>query len=270
MRTKVVTIGTQGSASAAWSRMKQKRIRHLIVTENNRVVGVLSERDLGGRSGVETRRGRTVQDLMTTKIAKAKPTTTLRQAARLMQGRSIGCLPVLEKDRLVGIVTATDVLETLGGSSLHPKRQRRLPDSENRAPFAGRIPRAVKSISGRTSSPLVPAHIHIGASKLDENGKAYIRRKLGMKLGKFANSIERVTIRVQDINGPRGGVDQICRIKVVLSGLPSIVVEEKDPRLNAAIDAALSSVERVVRRRLQRRRMSPLKRSARRKNARVA
>ena len=52
-----------------------------------------------------------------------------------------------------------------------------------------------------------------------------------MKLGKFATSIERVSVRVTDTNGPRGGVDQVCNVKVVLSGLPSVVVERRNAAL---------------------------------------
>ena len=63
---------------------------------------------------------------------------------------------------------------------------------------------------------------------LDDDDQAFVRRKLGMKLGKFATSIERITVRVTDSNGPRGGVDQVCNVKVVLSGLPSVVVRSVD------------------------------------------
>jgi hypothetical protein len=43
-------------------------------------------------------------------------------------------------------------------------------------------------------------------------------------------------VRLSDANVPKGGLDQICQIKVVLSGLPSIVVEERDSTLQNAID----------------------------------
>jgi ribosome-associated translation inhibitor RaiA len=95
--------------------------------------------------------------------------------------------------------------------------------------------------------------------ELDREDRAYIRRKLGMKLGKFASSIERVSVRVEDVNGPRGGVDHACRVKVVLSDLPSVVVEERDASQAAAIDGALAGVERTVRRALQRRRVKSTK-----------
>lgn len=57
----------------------------------------------------------------------------------------------------------------------------------------------------------------------------------------------------------RGGVDQVCRIKVVLHGLPSVVFESRDASLRASVDGALSGVERTVRRTLPRRRMKPLR-----------
>jgi ribosome-associated translation inhibitor RaiA len=102
----------------------------------------------------------------------------------------------------------------------------------------------------------VPAHIYTNNVELDKEDRTYIRRKLGLKLGKFASSIERVTVRVEDANGPRGGVDQICRIKIVLSGFPSVVVEKQDISRDAAIDKCISTVERAVRQSLQRRRLS--------------
>lgn len=120
MTTGVVSIGPDATADAAWSRMDWKGVRHLVVKEGSRLVGVLSERDLGGRRGSVLRRGRTVRDFMTPQVATAKPTTTLRQAANLMRGRLIGCLPVVEEGRVVGIVTATDVLDELGRGSSRP------------------------------------------------------------------------------------------------------------------------------------------------------
>ena len=116
------------------------------------------------------------------------------------------------------------------------------------------IPRSVKRRRGRSAAALVPAYVRSVERALDAEGRAYVRRKLGMKLGKFAQAIERVSVRVEDVNGPRGGVDKACRIKVVMSGLPSVVVEEHDASLQAAIDRALSRSERAVRRSVQRRR----------------
>jgi ribosome-associated translation inhibitor RaiA len=83
----------------------------------------------------------------------------------------------------------------------------------------------------------------------------HIARKLGTRFGKFGSSIERMTVRLSDANGPKGGRDRICQIKVVLSGLQSVVVEERDSALQGAIDRAMHSAALAVRRSLQRRRL---------------
>jgi ribosome-associated translation inhibitor RaiA len=101
---------------------------------------------------------------------------------------------------------------------------------------------------------------------LDDDDRTYIRRRLGDKLGKYADHIERVTVRVRDVNGPRGGVDQECRIKVVLSGLPSVVVEHNAASLKPAVTGALTSVERAVRRAVERRRTRPRRGASERKD----
>lgn len=318
MNTRVVTVGPDEKASVAWSRMERGGIRHLIVMEGARLRGVLSERDLGGRKGTAVRRGRTVRDLMTPQVATATPATTLRQAANLMRGRLIGSLPVLEGGRIVGIVTATDVLEELGRGSSRPalRAQRRAmrlppasarraaggkrgsratpggtgekgsgdgegdvvpaairgritpalgrervrkPDSSKRAPLPAQVARPAKGAAGRRSAAEIPAHIRSAGSLLDAADKDYLRRKLGRKLGKFASSIERTSVRIEDINGPRGGVDKRLRVKVALGGLPSVVVEERHHSLQAAMDRALARAERAVRQAVQRRRMKPRK-----------
>ena len=100
--------------------------------------------------------------------------------------------------------------------------------------------------------------MRVFGAELEEVDRDYIRRKLGMHLGKFAESIERVSVRVADVNGPRGGVDQACRIKVVLSGLPSVVFEAEDAALHAAIDRAIKGAERAVRRSVGRRQKKPM------------
>ena len=131
-----------------------------------------------------------------------------------------------------------------------------------RAPLADHVPRPVKRTAGRAAAPLTPANIRVDGVRLDEHDRAYIRRRLGEKLGKYASSIERVTVRVRDVNGPRGGIDLLCGIKVVLSGLPSVVVEHQSALLKPALTRALTGVERAVRQTVQRRRMRPIRSAA--------
>jgi hypothetical protein len=110
---------------------------------------------------------------------------------------------------------------------------------------------------------MVAADIRVLGASISKDKRTEIRKQLDRKLGKFAHAIERVSVRVKDINGPRGGIDQVCRIKVVLSNLSSVVFEAQDASLDVVIGSALAGTERAVRRSLQRRRMKPLKVGAR-------
>ncbi len=132
--------------------------------------------------------------------------------------------------------------------------------TDRRAPLPASMPRPLKRASGRTDALRTPAHVRVIGVDLNEEDRALIRKKLGTKLGKFAASIERVTVRMTDANGPRGGVDHVCNVKVVLSGLPSVVVERRDASPHAAIALAVRATDQAVRRSLSRRRMKPLHR----------
>jgi acetoin utilization protein AcuB len=135
MATAVDTIDVGAPADSAWQRMRLNRIHHLVVMEAQSVVGVISDRDLGGARGSDMRKGKEVRELMTPSIVAAGPTTTVRQAANLMRGRSIGCLPVIENGSLRGIVTVTDLLELMGRGAERPTAR------AQRAVLRGRGPR---------------------------------------------------------------------------------------------------------------------------------
>jgi acetoin utilization protein AcuB len=114
----VETVSMVESVEAALSRMRQKRIRHLVVTRGKEVVGVVSERDL--KSLGSPRRVQAIEDVMVSPAITAAPEMTLRKAANLLRGRTIGCLPVMQDDELVGIITTTDLLELIGRGAERP------------------------------------------------------------------------------------------------------------------------------------------------------
>lgn len=142
MQQRVVAIDSAESAAAARSLMRRHRIRHLVVTSGRELAGIISERDLGGRHGEEPLGHRSVEELMTPRVVNGTPKMTLREAVNLMRGRKIGSLPVLDEDgTLIGIVTATDVLDELGRGFIKPTRRpepRTLRMTESRRRARGR------------------------------------------------------------------------------------------------------------------------------------
>jgi ribosome-associated translation inhibitor RaiA len=142
------------------------------------------------------------------------------------------------------------------------RRARRQRAAPRREPLAAAVPRPAKMALGRTAAELKPANIRASGVELSDDEREYMRRKLGRKLGKYTSAMERVTVRVRDVNGPRGGVDIACRIKAVLSGLPSAVFEAQGATARAAFDLALAGIDRVVRSSIRQRR-TPARRGVR-------
>jgi CBS domain-containing protein len=121
MSTPARVVGLAETAGAAWEAMRLHRTHHLVVTDaEGQVAGVVSAGDLGGKHGEPLRNGRLVSDLMTEKVVAAVPDTTVREAANLMRGHAVNCLPVFDGSKLAGIVTALDLLELIGRGAERP------------------------------------------------------------------------------------------------------------------------------------------------------
>lgn len=123
MNTNVKTVKPTESADNAYNLMQTHEIHHLVVADTSGIVGVVSERDLGGKRGASLRKNQNVADLMVEKPVTAKPNDTFRQAANKLRGYHIGCLPVVENGKVKGIVTITDLLELIGRGIEHPVDQ---------------------------------------------------------------------------------------------------------------------------------------------------
>jgi acetoin utilization protein AcuB len=114
MTDEIFSISPQESVLAARQMLRLHDIRHLVVLEGKEIVGVLSDRDLASQAD-DVR----VADVMTRGVATISPRATLRQAAGKMEGRTIGCLPVMDRGKLAGIVTTSDLLRALA-TGTHP------------------------------------------------------------------------------------------------------------------------------------------------------
>ena len=120
MSREVHTVKRNDELAIADALMKQKRVRHLpVLDEDGKVCAVVSQRDLfrgallralgyGSRAEELMLKQVAVKEAMSAEIQTTAPDTPVADAARLMIERKIGCLPVIESGRLIGIVTETD------------------------------------------------------------------------------------------------------------------------------------------------------------------
>jgi acetoin utilization protein AcuB len=120
MTREVVTVGPQTSAADALKLCRDRRIRHLPVVEDGRLVGMVSDRDLrsatpalGDPNRAAALEEIRVVDAMNTDLHTADPEDPIENAAREMFERRIGSLPVTDGGELVGILTASDVMRAL-------------------------------------------------------------------------------------------------------------------------------------------------------------
>ncbi len=96
--------------------------------------------------------------------------------------------------------------------------------------------------------------IHSSRIAVSDSTQAYVERRLGFALGRFADVVERVVVSLADINGPRGGIDKSCRIRVKLMGQQTpVIVEVLELEIRPAVDMAADRIGRAVARQLDRR-----------------
>lgn len=121
MSTDVEIVGRNETLLRVEELMINKKLRHIPVLENGEVVGIISQRDLfkasmsstmgtGEKAHKAFLRSVLVKEVMTYPVITTSPTASLKEVVDLMLQKGIGCVPVLEGTRLVGIITKTDLL----------------------------------------------------------------------------------------------------------------------------------------------------------------
>lgn len=129
MATTVATLKRNDTLQLARDIIQQKRIRHFPVIDEytGQVVGVLSQRDLFHATlGSVMKYGEAaeraylasvkVKEVMTEPAICIGPDADVKQAVELMLTHKVGCLPVVDRGKLLGIVTETDVLKLIANS----------------------------------------------------------------------------------------------------------------------------------------------------------
>ena len=121
MTANPVVVEQNQSIREAKRLLDEHGFRHLPITDNGRVVGILSDRDIV-RSvaitesvkticGIEGDNDVLIQDIMGEHLLCLTPDDNVKDAARIMSQRKIGSLPVVDNGKLVGIITETDILK---------------------------------------------------------------------------------------------------------------------------------------------------------------
>jgi putative sigma-54 modulation protein len=98
-------------------------------------------------------------------------------------------------------------------------------------------------------------HIAIHARNFDLTDAlgSYTERRLRFALTSADNYVQRIVVRLSDINGPKGGDDKRCHVQVMLADLPDVVVEDIEADHYFAIDRAVDRAARTVMRKITRR-----------------
>ena len=109
------SIGPDASVYDAIKLMAEKSVGALMVTEGTKVVGVISERDyarkviLMGHSSRETK----IREIMTTRVVYANPDETVEECMALMTDKHIRHLPIMEREKLVGVISIGDLVKSI-------------------------------------------------------------------------------------------------------------------------------------------------------------
>jgi tRNA nucleotidyltransferase (CCA-adding enzyme) len=121
MSDRVTTVTPDTRVAAARTQMETAKADYLVVTSARQVVGVVSRRDLDAAA----QSGLLVAEVMTSPAVTIESSALVRKAANLMEGRTLGFLPVTDRGQLAGVVTIADLLRLIGKGADRPQTRSR-------------------------------------------------------------------------------------------------------------------------------------------------
>lgn len=119
MTSRVTTLKPDDSLEKAWKIVYEKRFRHIpILSEKGKLVGIFSDRglihELFDFRKEKEKKKICIRDFMVSNVLTARPSTEISYIAKVFIDERIGSMPITdERDRLVGILTRSDILRTL-------------------------------------------------------------------------------------------------------------------------------------------------------------
>ena len=113
--TKLHTIPSDATVLAALQIMEEANTGAVLVSEDEKIVGIFTERDYAREGEVKGKfaKDTIVRDVMTSQMVMIRPETTLQECAELMRQYRVRHLPVLENERVIGIVSIRGLAEAL-------------------------------------------------------------------------------------------------------------------------------------------------------------
>ena len=110
MNDKPAQVAPQSTLSEALEMMATHKTRHVVVVENDGVVGILSDRDLAAHYKPENAPGESWDSMRVRQVMSARPVTIgskaeLREAARMLLREAVSALPVVDNGKLVGLLS---------------------------------------------------------------------------------------------------------------------------------------------------------------------
>lgn len=137
MNRDLIAVSPDDSVEEAVKLLRQRGVRHLLVMKKNRLVGIVSDRDV--KRALDPRKTRKklmdigglyfllepilVEEIMTPNPVTIAPDAAAGHAGFIMVQRRFGALPVVENGQTVGIVTETDLLRYFAGESMERARK---------------------------------------------------------------------------------------------------------------------------------------------------
>ena len=113
--SKVQSISPKATVYEALEKMSEKQIGALVVIENKKVVGIISERDYARKIILQkkTSKKTLVKEIMSSDLFSVTTDTSVEDAMVLMTGKHVRHLPVFEKTKFVGIISIGDVVKSI-------------------------------------------------------------------------------------------------------------------------------------------------------------
>jgi CBS domain-containing protein len=126
MTEAALTDRSDDSLASAARKMREQQTGSLLITDGDQLLGIVTERDILRAVAEEIPLDTPISEVMSKDLVTVEPSTSLRDAARIMTEKWIRHLPVLEVGRLVGIVSQRDLAGVLAGALNEPEELHRL------------------------------------------------------------------------------------------------------------------------------------------------